>query len=135
MILTTTGTMCKKFETGQAMVEFVLTLPLFLLMLFGFIYVGMFSADYMTLKEIARIELDRAIHERISDGWHATDRYKNRLLYFRDDSIDYQIATSADLKTARISVARKSNTLWLGSFLPETCNVVVSAYNGDSDND
>ncbi len=39
---------------GQAIVEFALLLPLFLLLLYGVIYSGMMFHDYITLSNIAR---------------------------------------------------------------------------------
>ncbi|BAL83570.1 hypothetical protein SELR_18620 [Selenomonas ruminantium subsp. lactilytica TAM6421] len=43
-----------KFQRGQAIVEFALLLPLFLVLLFGIFYSGMVMADYLTLSSIAR---------------------------------------------------------------------------------
>lgn len=43
-----------KKQRGQAVVEFALVLPLFLVFLFGVILSGMLFADYMTLSNVAR---------------------------------------------------------------------------------
>jgi len=43
-----------KKHKGQAIVEFALVLPLFLLVMFGIIYSGMLFHDYTTLSNIAR---------------------------------------------------------------------------------
>lgn len=43
-----------KKRKGQAIVEFALVLPLFLLIMFGIIYSGMLFHDYTTLSNIAR---------------------------------------------------------------------------------
>jgi len=44
----------RKFQKGQSIVEFALVLPLFFLLLWGFIYLGMFFADYLMLNDVAR---------------------------------------------------------------------------------
>ena len=41
-------------QKGQAVVEFAVVLPLFLLILFGIIYSGMLFYDYSTLSNLAR---------------------------------------------------------------------------------
>ena len=43
-----------KKQRGQAIIEFALILPLFLLMIFGLIYSGMLFHDYSTLSNVAR---------------------------------------------------------------------------------
>ena len=43
-----------KFQRGQAIVEFALVLPLFILVLFGIIYFGMAFSDYIALNSFAR---------------------------------------------------------------------------------
>ncbi|WP_278830562.1 TadE family protein [Mitsuokella multacida] len=43
-----------KFQRGQAIVEFALVLPLFMLVLFGIIYFGMAFSDYIALNSFAR---------------------------------------------------------------------------------
>ncbi len=43
-----------KKQKGQAIVEFALILPLFLMLMFGVVYSGMLFADYMTLSNVAR---------------------------------------------------------------------------------
>ena len=41
-------------QKGQAVVEFAMILPLFLLFLFGIVYMGMIFADYMSINNMAR---------------------------------------------------------------------------------
>ena len=41
-------------QKGHSIIEFALVLPLFLLLVFGLFYIGMFFADYLTLSSIAR---------------------------------------------------------------------------------
>ena len=44
----------RRLQKGQSIIEFALVLPLFLLLLLGLIYVGMFMADYLALSSVAR---------------------------------------------------------------------------------
>ena len=48
-------------QKGQSIIEFALVLPLFLLLVFGLFYIGMFFADYLTLSSIARSSAREAI--------------------------------------------------------------------------
>lgn len=43
-----------KKERGQTLIEFALVLPLFLLIIFGTIYVGLLYGDYLTYSDMAR---------------------------------------------------------------------------------
>ena len=55
-------------QKGQALVEFALILPFFLLLVFGLIYSGMLFHDYSTLSTIARTAArDKAITENVED--------------------------------------------------------------------
>ncbi len=44
----------RNLQRGQAIVEFAVVLPLFLLLVFAILFVGMVMADYLTLNSIAR---------------------------------------------------------------------------------
>lgn len=57
-----------KDKHGQAMVEFAIIIPFFMLMLYGFSYLAMFFHDYLTLNELTR---DIARHEAV--GIHFAD--------------------------------------------------------------
>ena len=48
------GKIMRKYNKGQALVEFALVLPFFLLLVFGIIYSGMLFYDYSTLSNVAR---------------------------------------------------------------------------------
>lgn len=64
-------------QKGQALVEFALILPFFLLLIFGLIYSGMLFHDYSTLSTIARTAArDKAITEGVEDTV-IIDRYYN----------------------------------------------------------
>ena len=56
-------------QKGQALIEFTLILPFFLLLIFGLIYTGMLFHDYSTLSNIARTAArDRAITSNVEDN-------------------------------------------------------------------
>ena len=64
-------------QKGQALIEFTLVLPFFLLLIFSLIYTGMLFHDYSTLSTIARTAArDRAITSSSSvDDNDIIDRY------------------------------------------------------------
>lgn len=66
---------------GQAIVEFALVLPLFLLMIFGIIYSGMMFHDYSTISNIARATTrEAAVFAGGEDELGGiADHYKERL--------------------------------------------------------
>ena len=53
---------------GQAIVEFALVLPLFLLLMYGIIYSGMMFHDYSTLSNIARASAREAALTALPSG-------------------------------------------------------------------
>ena len=56
-------------QKGQALIEFALVLPFFLLLVFSLIYTGMLFHDYSTLSNIARTAArDRAITDNVDDS-------------------------------------------------------------------
>lgn len=62
-------------QKGQALIEFALVLPFFLLLVFSLIYTGMLFHDYSTLSNIARTAArDRAITSSVDDNV-IIDRY------------------------------------------------------------
>jgi Flp pilus assembly protein TadG len=61
-------------QKGQAIVEFVFVLPLFLFFMFVIIYSGMVFADYISLNDVAR---SCAREAAITSGSNYTDIYKN----------------------------------------------------------
>ena len=59
----------RKYNKGQALVEFALVLPFFLLFVFGIIYSGMMFYDYSTLSNVARSAArERAITAMSTDN-------------------------------------------------------------------
>ena len=68
-----------KKRKGQAIVEFALVLPLFLLMMFGIIYSGMMFHDYSTLSNIARASTREAAVSAGEDYTEIVNFYKDKL--------------------------------------------------------
>lgn len=57
-----------RFQKGQSIVEFAVVLPLFFLLLWGFVYFGMFFSDYLMLNNMARSSAREAsLQESVSD--------------------------------------------------------------------
>jgi Flp pilus assembly protein TadG len=85
-------------QKGQSIIEFALVLPLFLLLVFGLFYIGMFFADYLTLSSIARSSAREAAIIPSDDYYKnnyqkVRERYKDEKLPM--DIFDWQ-ATSTE---------------------------------------
>ena len=108
-------------QKGQSIIEFALVLPLFLLLVFGLFYIGMFFADYLTLSSIARSSAREAaiissddyyqnnyqkIREKYKDEklpmdifeWQATSTEHFNIKY-DEDSHNVQVIMKADFNT------------------------------------
>jgi Flp pilus assembly protein TadG len=108
-------------QKGQSIIEFALVLPLFLLLVFGLFYIGMFFADYLTLSSIARSSAREAaiissddyyqnnyqkIREKYKDeklpmdifDWRATSTEHFNIKYDKN-SQNVQVIMKADLNT------------------------------------
>ena len=85
-------------QKGQSIIEFALVLPLFLLLVFGLFYIGMFFADYLTLSSIARSSAREAAI--ISSEDYYQDNYKKVRDKYKDEKLPMDIfdwrATSTD---------------------------------------
>ncbi len=69
-----------KKQNGQAVVEFAVVLPLFLLVLFGIIYSGMLFYDYSVLSNLARSGArEAAIVQDVSSISSIQSYYQGRL--------------------------------------------------------
>ena len=108
-------------QKGQSIIEFALVLPLFLLLVFGLFYIGMFFADYLTLSSIARSSAREAaiipsedyykdnykkVRDKYKDEklpndifeWQATSTEHFNIKY-DEDSHNVQVIMKADLNT------------------------------------
>ena len=85
----------RKYYKGQALVEFALVLPFFLLLVFGIIYSGMLFYDYSTLSNVARSAArERAITE--TEAGTSNDAVNNIIKehYFKNGKFVYGLVTS-----------------------------------------
>jgi Flp pilus assembly protein TadG len=65
-------------QKGQAVIEFAVVLPLFLLVVFGCIYSGMLFYDYSTLSNLARSGAREAAISESTNYSDIQDHYKSR---------------------------------------------------------
>ena len=84
-----------KKQKGQALIEFALVFPFFLLLVFGIIYSGMLFYDYSTLSNVARSAArERAITK---DSTDSTGNDINDIIienYFKEGKFLYGQTTS-----------------------------------------
>ena len=78
-----------KFQRGQAIVEFAILLPLFLVLLFGIFYASMIFANYMTLSSIARSSAREAAI--ISSESDYNNNYKKIREKYKDEKLPMDI--------------------------------------------
>ena len=76
-------------QKGQSIIEFALVLPLFLLLVFGLFYIGMFFADYLTLSSIARSSAREAAIIPSKDYYQ--DNYKKVRDKYKDEKLPMDI--------------------------------------------
>lgn len=76
-------------QKGQALIEFTLVLPFFLLLVFSLIYTGMLFHDYSTLSNIART----AARDRAITGSVDTDIIKGRYYDAEKNQFKYSLVT------------------------------------------
>ena len=120
-----------KFQRGQAIVEFAILLPLFLLLLFGIFYASMIFADYMTLSSIARSSAREAAI--ISSESDYDNNYKKIREKYKDEKLPLDIfdwkATSTenfnikfDKNSHNVEVTMKAKLYKSGSQLGNILN-------------
>lgn len=105
-------------QRGQAVVEFALVLPFFMLLLFGLLTAGFLFADYMTLSNVARSSArEAAIGESEAD---ISSRYGNTKLlsnmYTWSSSSGFEI-TDVELngsKAKKVTITTTLNTSFPG---------------------
>ena len=130
-------------QKGQAIVEFALVLPLFLMLVFGIIYTGLLYSDYLTLSNLARESARVASIEGADVAqtvFQDTERHPALLtkLYTLEsiNIIETQIAASEtnedsnnDSVQVTLTVRRDASVPALVEFmLPERYKIIYSMY-------
>ena len=117
-------------QKGQSLVEFALVVPLFLLLLFGIIYSGMFFHDYSSLSNTAR---SAAREAAIIEGDNYSDiktYYSNECgktltsLYKLKDNGFSITKGDDDAVYVRISMERTLFSAVMNMVLPESFDIV-----------
>ncbi len=84
-----------KKQKGQALIEFALVFPFFLLLVFGIIYSGMLFYDYSTLSNVARSAArERAITQPASGETSAALDARITPYYFKNGKFVHGLVTS-----------------------------------------
>ncbi|MDY3916447.1 MAG: TadE/TadG family type IV pilus assembly protein [Selenomonadaceae bacterium] len=71
--------MMRKFQQGQSIVEFAMILPFLFLLLWGFIYFGLFFSDYLMLNSVARSCAREASLQSSADFTQLITTYTNKV--------------------------------------------------------
>ena len=119
-------------EKGQAIVEFALVLPFFLMLCFGIIFTGLLFSDYLTLSNLAR-ESARTASIEGNDHYDAikqagtSQRFLTRLYSLHDITIEDGENSSV---TVTLDVRRNSfpGSGFVSYMLPENYTIVYSMY-------
>lgn len=118
-----------KKHKGQALVEFALILPLFLLMLYGIIYSGMMFHDYSTLSSIARTCAREAAISTTTNYSEIAGTYEGLLdnlmtsFYKKADSNAISIVPVGDGVQATINMQLNVKGFFVDMILPRTFGV------------
>lgn len=124
-----------KYKYGQAMLEFAVILPFFILLLMGFVYTGMVFHDYLAIgdltRDVARYESVGIKYNDIKDDLKVDQRMSN--LYDVNTGADIKVATAnegnqlGDFVTVTVTAKRKdSENSFLNYVLPEKLTTSLS---------
>ena len=108
---------CFRSSKGQAMVEFAIIIPFFLMLLYGFAYLAMFFHDYHTLQAITRdITRHEAVgipYDTIKANYTSTTFLTDVYLFNPDTDITAVDIKTEDEKNASGTVTGKQVTVTL----------------------
>ena len=126
------GTMVK--QKGQAVVEFALVLPFFLMLVFGIMFAGLLYSDYLTMSNVAR-ESARAAAIQGSDSYDAIVAAGKSQKLFTDlygwDSFTIVGPDTASTVTVTLTLKLKPEYPGAGFvkyMLPDKYTIVYSMY-------
>ncbi|SDO78537.1 TadE/TadG family type IV pilus assembly protein [Selenomonas ruminantium] len=97
-----------RFQKGQAIVEFALLLPLFLILLFGILYTGMIMADYLTLSSMARSSAREAAV--ISTEKYKQSKYSTVISNYSNKELPVDIFTWDPTKDKYFKITYEKNS-------------------------
>lgn len=125
-------------QKGQAVVEFALVLPFFLMLCFGIIFAGLLYSDYLTLSNLARESARAASIEGPSSYLtiKETGRSKKFLtgLYIWDGDNSFTIVGPAESSTVTVTLTLKRNDedfpvpAFVKGMLPQNYKIEYSMY-------
>lgn len=116
-------------QRGQAMVEFAIIVPFFLMLIWGFAYLSMFFHDYLTLSELTRVI---ARNESVGIAYDPA-AYNNTAfltnLYTWNPQTGIAVATAADAAAGmQVTVTLTASlNLAAGSFLADSLPAAITA--------
>ena len=127
-------------QKGQSIIEFALVLPLFLLLVFGLFYIGMFLADYLTLSSIARSSAREAaiiqdVNEIQNKYPKVKEKYKNATLPMDIYKWEPKNKTNFDIeyKNNNVVVTMKAKLNENGILLANIVNKLADSTNSNFD--
>ena len=123
-------------QRGQAIVEFALVLPFFLMLFFGIVYSGLLYADYLTLTNLAR---ESARSASIQGSEHYKDIREagagqtllTNLFVWTGDESSFTIKDEDSSVKVTLTATRNDNFPGLGLVkyvVPESYTIVYSMY-------
>ncbi len=121
-----------KKQKGQAILEFALVLPFFLMLCFGILFAGLLFSDYLTLSNLAR-ESARAASIQGNDYYQAIqDAGKSQKLLTRLYSLNSITIEDGDNSSVTVTLDVSRNNFpgagFVGYMLPGNYKIVYSMY-------
>lgn len=121
-----------KKQKGQAVLEFALVLPFFLMLCFGIMFAGLLFSDYLTLSNLAR-ESARAASIQGDDYYRTIeDAGKSQKLLTRLYSLDNISIVNGENSSVTVTLDVSRNSFpgagFVGYMLPEDYQIVYSMY-------
>lgn len=121
-----------KKQKGQAVLEFALVLPFFLMLCFGILFAGLLFSDYLTLSNLAR-ESARAASIQGNDHYQAIkDAGASQKLLTRLYSLNNIIIEDGNNSSVTVTLEVSRNSFpgagFVSYMLPEDYKIVYSMY-------
>ena len=123
-------------QRGQAIVEFALVLPFFLMLFFGIVYSGLLYSDYLTLTNLAResarsASIQGAEHYKDIREAGAGQTLLTNLFVWTGDESSFTIKDEDSSVKVTLTATRNDNFPGLGLVkyvVPESYTIVYSMY-------